>query len=143
MNKYSLTLIALLTGLLAAVPAGAKTFYKWVDENGATHYSERKPHDQQAEAVSIRGGRTTSTETPADTAGEEAEEEAAPQAQAQAQPASRKDPDRCQRARQNIQTLNNNARVRVQDDNGEYRYLSEEEKQQQMADSQQIASESC
>ncbi len=34
---------------LAAAPAAAPRTYKWVDENGTTHYSETRPTDRKAE----------------------------------------------------------------------------------------------
>lgn len=39
--------------LLAAAPAAAPRTYKWVDENGTTHYSEIRPRDRHAEELSL------------------------------------------------------------------------------------------
>ncbi len=40
-------------GLLTAAPAAAPRTYKWVDENGTTHYSETRPTDRKAEQLSL------------------------------------------------------------------------------------------
>jgi len=39
--------------LLAAAPAAAPRTYKWVDEDGITHYSQTRPTDRQAEELSL------------------------------------------------------------------------------------------
>lgn len=149
MNKLPLVMTALFAaGILSAPAAMSKNFYKWVDESGATHYSERKPTGQEAETVAIRGGRTTaadeeSSATPEATT--EATREAAPQVppQAAAPLPDLKDPERCQAARENMQTLSTYARIRVQGDDGEMRYLTPEEKQEKMTESQNAVNEAC
>ncbi len=40
------------TALLLAAPAAPSRTYKWVDENGLTHYSETRPAGQEAEELS-------------------------------------------------------------------------------------------
>ena len=42
----------LAAALLAAAPAAAPRTYKWVDENGVTHYSQTRPANQKAEELS-------------------------------------------------------------------------------------------
>ncbi|GMQ75682.1 MAG: hypothetical protein BMS9Abin01_0937 [Gammaproteobacteria bacterium] len=39
--------------LLAAAPMAAPRTYKWVDEDGITHYSQTRPTDRQAEDLSL------------------------------------------------------------------------------------------
>jgi len=143
MNKFSLIVTTLLAAGVFSSAAQAKTFYKWVDETGATHYSERKPNDQEAEAVSIRGGRTTSAEEPAATPTTSQAEPEAPAQTAAAEPPNLKDPERCAAAQENMKTLTTYARIRVQGDDGEMRYLSDEEKQAKMTESQQAVNEAC
>jgi hypothetical protein len=47
MKPYLFAPVALaFAAALAATPISAQ-MYKWVDENGATHYSDRKPDDQK------------------------------------------------------------------------------------------------
>lgn len=40
--------------LLVAAPGPAARTFKWVDENGITHYSETRPSDRKAEELSLR-----------------------------------------------------------------------------------------
>ena len=44
--------------VVVAVPAVAGT-YKWVDEDGTTHYSQSKPPGRQAEEMSLKSGWTS------------------------------------------------------------------------------------
>jgi len=57
MKPYRVAPLALTFAVaLAATPVSAQ-MYKWVDENGATHYSDRKPDDQKTadKAKSVDG----------------------------------------------------------------------------------------
>lgn len=47
---------ALLSALLCCGPIGAATaqVYKWVDENGVTHYGERPPQNRKAQTVETK-----------------------------------------------------------------------------------------
>lgn len=45
--------VLLLMAAFTATKSEAATFYKWIDESGATHYSENKPETTTSEAVSI------------------------------------------------------------------------------------------
>ena len=38
--------------------------YKWVDENGVTHYGNQKPPEAKAEQVKVSGGGVSSNENP-------------------------------------------------------------------------------
>jgi hypothetical protein len=44
--------------ILVAVPAAART-YKWVDEDGTTHYSQTKPPHRQAREMSLKSSWTS------------------------------------------------------------------------------------
>ena len=64
-NSRDLVALALAAAaVLAAAPASAQ-LYKWVDEKGATHYSDRKPDDEKtAKKVKSVDGATVSVYTP-------------------------------------------------------------------------------
>jgi hypothetical protein len=49
--KYRLSLVVMGAALLAAAPAAAPRTYKWVDNQGVTHYSQSRPPGRQAEEV--------------------------------------------------------------------------------------------
>lgn len=42
-----------LSSLLASAPACAETYYKWVDQDGITHYSKEKPTDRESEETLV------------------------------------------------------------------------------------------
>jgi cytosine/adenosine deaminase-related metal-dependent hydrolase len=131
----------LFTGI--PVAQAAKDYYKWTDENGVTHYSARKPHDQTAEVISIRTGQRvvnpSSTNAEQGTAAKPAPGVAGNGASTE----NLKDPERCENARTNLETLRNNARVRMQNEDGEIYYLSEEEKAEKTAQFEKAVAESC
>lgn len=147
-------LSAVLAGaLLTPQFAHAKTFYKWVDSDGVTHYSARKPRGQEAEEVEVKGGRTTKTSpsaASANTGAAAATQAAAPQQQTAPAGAAEsdaalanKDPERCKAARERLQTLESYARVRIRGEDGQLRYLSQQEKDEKLQEAKQAIQESC
>ena len=61
--RFHLTLLALGTLLMTATSqVGART-YKWVDENGTTHYSQTRPVGRKFEEVSPPGGWVSAIQT--------------------------------------------------------------------------------
>jgi hypothetical protein len=130
--------------LVAGMPLAnaATNYYKWTDENGVTHYSARKPHDREAEVIRVRSGQPIPT-APAASASDRAP--SAPQARndSNAVTANLKDPERCETARDNLETLRTNARVRMKSEDGEIRYLSEEEKAEKTREFEKAVAESC
>lgn len=48
--------------LVAASSAAAPRTYKWVDEEGTTHYSQNKPPHRHAEELSLKSGWTSGIE---------------------------------------------------------------------------------
>ncbi len=60
--KFRISPIVLGAALLAAAPTAASRTYKWVDENGTTHYSQTKPPDRQAEELSLERQWTSGIE---------------------------------------------------------------------------------
>ena len=120
---------ALLTAiLLLPATSYAKDFYKWRDENGVTHYSVRPP--KGLHSVKIRTTNTGDIVVPVpsqtSSANTQATTESSKRSTAAAVP-PQKNPKLCRKAQENLKILQENARVRVQEDDG-HRYLSEEEK---------------
>jgi len=56
-TNFRIAIAALSVALIAAAPATAARTYKWVDEDGTTHYSQSKPPDRHAQELSLKGGR--------------------------------------------------------------------------------------
>ncbi len=145
MNK--LFLACLLT---VATFAQAAPLYKWVDENGVTHFSEYPPENQSGtESVDIRGipsisGQGNPAAQTSETAAvsSPAQQPLIPEVEKVENPV--KSPELCQQARQNLAQIQTNRRVRAPDpETGELRYLSEEEIATQLANWQKRAETYC
>ncbi|PSF05876.1 DUF4124 domain-containing protein [Marinobacter fuscus] len=148
MNRKTL----LLTIVLAAAPAigSGASVYKWTDANGVTHFGDRQPTGQSAEQVNVRAGTSRNPPAQRQSAQEQLEaleSEQAAQQQRQkesaVEEARRKQREaNCSTARANLGIIESNARIRVEE-NGESRYLSPEEIEQQRQQFQRIADENC
>tara|TARA_R110002073_G_scaffold241533_7_gene403602 strand:- start:1100 stop:1540 length:441 start_codon:yes stop_codon:yes gene_type:complete len=145
MNKLFLTCLLAAATLVQAAP-----LYKWVDENGVTHFSEYPPENQSGtEAVDIRGipsisGQGSPAPQSPDTAAvtTAAQQPLIPEVEKVENPI--KSPELCQQARQNLAQIQTNRRVRAPDpETGELRYLSEEEIATQLANWQKRADTYC
>ena len=53
------SIVLLLTAVLTTTAAEAAKTYKWVDENGVTHFSTRQPPRQNADKTVLQGGTLT------------------------------------------------------------------------------------
>ncbi len=112
--------------------------YKWTDEKGQVHYSERPPLGTQAEAIKPETGHSEPVNYSL-----AVDEKAKEEKKAEAEKTSLKDPERCKSARQNLDTLKTYARIRIKGDDGEYRYLTPDEKQQKTNEATKAIEESC
>lgn len=138
--------------LAFATQVNAKEYYKWVDDDGVTHYTVVAPKDRPSELVRVMGGGKTaagkSNAAPASKAlpGDETGF-GAPKPKPAAEKAEAKmsvvDPARCEIARNNIQTLTNHPRIRITEADGSIRYLTDEEKAEKMAEAEAAVRESC
>jgi hypothetical protein len=133
----------------ASLPSMASdTYYRWVDENGTPMNSDHPPPPGTKYEKVVVGsgmsrrpaadGASPATETPDRAA-------TAPQQQAAAteQHTSNKDPEACATARQNLETLNTRARIRMPDGDGSYHFLTEEEKEAQREQARAVITRAC
>lgn len=147
--------LSVITGLLTILAlmsaAHAAKVYKWVDEEGVTHYGEQAPTNKDFELISTSGAPASSKNkaknTPAAVEASSEKENAKPldfeeQKKLREQEAQVRK-DNCENAKANLKTIEENARIRIMDDNGEYRYLSEEERQQQLERAKNIIATNC
>ncbi|MEQ9544408.1 MAG: DUF4124 domain-containing protein [Marinobacter sp.] len=147
MNKIILTLAIILAA--APIAASGASVYKWTDENGVTHFGDRQPTGQQAEQVNVRSG-TSSGGQQRQSPQEQIQEldarqadEAEKRKESAVEEARRKQREaNCTTARSNLRILDRNSRIRVEED-GEQRYLSPEEIDEQRQKFQEIADENC
>ncbi|AWM60694.1 DUF4124 domain-containing protein [Pseudomonas songnenensis] len=134
-------------GLLLALCGNvmAAQVYKWVDAQGVTHFGAQPPQGQQVETVNTVTAPAKSAATPQPPAQEEADADQSSidrkvKQQVAAQEAERK--RYCESMRTNLAQLQNNPRVRVED-NGETRRLTEEERQSRINETRDKIAENC
>lgn len=104
--------------------------YRWVDNNNVVHYSHEHPADKDYSEVNIQVAYSApiiksepSTENDEDNANDK-------------QPTSQLSPEEitknCESAQVNLKVLNSFERITIEDESGETRLLSNEEKQEQV-----------
>ena len=139
-----------LCALLSAawIPqASAETYYRWKDDRGNPVHSDRPPPagidyevintgSKLVRRVEAEEGAVPATTRPTPS-NEFTPEISEPEALVE------KNPEYCARAQANLETLRTNARVRIRDENGEYVYLSEEEKDIQRKKAQDLIAVHC
>lgn len=122
--------------------AQASDVYRWKDANGTVHFGEHPPQGIAAEQLSTSTGKratsqrpknTTASTSPADSSVDASAEEKAAKAPVVATkpPKPKKDKGICKRARSNLKTLTERARIRQKDENGEESFMSEAQKDEQ------------
>jgi hypothetical protein len=141
----------ILVGTAISSFVEAKEFYKWVDDDGVTHYTVRAPKDRPSTLIRTQVGTGGSKgnsqaipasralpgdETGSDPKAKSKQDKAAPQMTAV-------DPQRCSVAKANIDTLSNHARIKVTEGDGSIRYLSDSERNEKMAEAEAAMRESC
>lgn len=130
------------------VNAAGSGYYRWTDENGQTHFSQKPPEGKASDFVRSSTG---STEKPAQSADDDPSK---PQKKAEATPEQakqpetlealpEKDPERCARARNMQKSLEGYSRIRAKQADGTYRVLTEEDKTQQRETAQKAIEIYC
>ena len=150
--KLSCSLLSIpLLAIALAASVQASEVFKWVNEEGVTSYGEHAPTDKDYSMIKTYG------EVPSDA--EEAKQRLEQQ-RADKKMADEKDLDyaeqkkiadqqakvraeNCKGAQNNLKTIQENARVRLLGEDGEFRYLSDEERQQQIDTAKEMISANC
>lgn len=138
------SLLLLLSSLALAAP-----IYKWVDEQGITHFGSEPPSGHQVERVSTNTFQPPMPEKSAAQLAAEAEQ-ASSKTQAQIDREVRKQVAEeaaalkkyCANVRHNLAQLENNPRVLAEID-GKPTRLNEEERQARIAEMKQVIRERC
>ena len=127
-------LMTISTILAFSATARAETYYRWKDERGQPVHSDRPP----PKGVNYEVVSTSSTLVrPVEGDTGAVPKKVTPTVSNDFEPVEtkkvtvEKNPEHCARARENLATLNSSARIRLRNDQGEYRYLDEEEKEAQ------------
>ncbi|WP_439886286.1 DUF4124 domain-containing protein [Pseudomonas sp. MBLB4123] len=138
----------LLSSLLLALsaPAMAGQVYKWVDAQGVTHFGAQPPQGAQATSINTATPPPKPAEPqPAPTFKNIADPEQAAIDKKVKQEVAAKEAERkqyCDSMRNSLAQLQNNPRVRIEED-GEVRRLSEEERQERIGAAQKSIADNC
>lgn len=149
MTKHSLMLMTMLL-IIAPAMAMSASVYKWTDENGVTHFGDRQPVGTSSETLNVRSGTASANgnsrpgpQQRLDAIREQQQQEADRQTESAMEEARRKQREaNCATARTNLEIIRTNSRIRVQE-NGEPRYLTPEEIDEQKTKYEEIAAENC
>lgn len=148
------TIASAICVLSLAMPASASTTYRWVDQNGNPVLSDRPPEagvpytevgvdtgirrypkPVAPETVASDDLATASSSTPTSQTSEKETANTTVVVEAY--------PELCERARDNIFKLETFPRMRVRDDSGEVRFMSDEERAEQLATAYEVRDANC
>ncbi|HKK15369.1 MAG TPA: DUF4124 domain-containing protein [Gammaproteobacteria bacterium] len=141
--------LCLLAGILMATTAAATEIYKWVDENGQTHYGEKPPHEN-AEKVEFHEVPEASQEVKQYNRDRnkllQVMEEERLQKQQEKRIAAQEKQDleeKCDRIEKRLASLQLRAHFYRENEDGERVYLTEEEVKEEIRRLQKIQHKDC
>ncbi len=133
--------------IFSTTASGGNTHYRWIDERGQPVHSDRPPPagiDYEVISTGSSLVRQVSGDegaVPAETmprVGNEFDQVDL------AEPEEvEKNPEYCERATKNLEALENATRIRTRNDQGELRYLSEEEREAEIVKSKEAIATHC
>ncbi len=139
-----------LLSLSGWASAAGGTYYRWVDASGTEVNSDRPPPAGiEYETVStttnlLQPGKPqqapATSEAPS---APPAEEKSAAAPAGSVRTIIKKNPEYCEAARKNLETLSTHARIRISDADGNIRYIDEKEKAEQRATAEAIIAQHC
>ena len=142
----------MLVLFLQGQPADASTTYRWVDDNGNPVLSDRPPEAgiPYTEVGIEAGFRRYPKPVANETAGQASESNvsSSPLSSATGRQSNRVEvveaqPALCEQAKDNIFKLETFPRMRVRDDDGEVRFMSDEERATQLATAYKVRDANC
>ncbi|PFG51766.1 uncharacterized protein DUF4124 [Marinobacter sp. LV10R520-4] len=146
--KIQLKKMALILAMAPAMVNSAAV-YKCTDADGVTHFGDRQPTGTQAEQISVRSGQSSFVNTTPSAQQQvnelEQRQQAASEESRVADAAATRQALRqtnCDAARQNLEIISNNARIRVSED-GEQRFLTPDEISLQKQKYEEIVEQNC
>ena len=140
--------------MVVSKPVSAAEYYTWVDDDGVTNYSQRDPEGYQAEYITEnqRFGReqfvppppaATDKPTTTSTGNVNADAAVADEKAAIAQEVAKVKQDNCRIGTQNLARLESYSRIKVREENGEERFLNDEEKAQRTDEARALIRDNC
>ncbi|OUR87431.1 hypothetical protein A9Q81_25990 [Gammaproteobacteria bacterium 42_54_T18] len=147
------TTALLFLTLLFASAAQAKSYYKWIDERGVTHYGSQPPAAYINSAIKINVSSSTpsgkaAAQTKIDARKKKMNEKPPVDKTNSVEQQAQKEQDEtnkknCDIYRKNITLIGQNNRIREKNDEGAVVMLSEEERQARLKKAKDFISEFC
>lgn len=149
------TLLGMFILPLLLITESHAEIYKWVDAEGNVHYGQQRPHDADAQKLDIQQEPTTTfhsgkkepvkeDDTPQDGEQQPADEPAAQEEKKVETPAEKKQRlEACARAKKSLATMESIGRIRSKDAEGNYTYLSQQQKEAQMKQARDLIKKYC
>jgi hypothetical protein len=143
-HKTIIFVISLLLCNLYLANVSAAKFYKWTDEDGSIHYGDNAPDEvDSAEPVHISGQKTSKTVHNIPKFTVEDEQELTSEQQEKNKERETQLKDYCNGISKNIKQLQIGGRIQTIDDEGNRKFLNDEEQQQKLKKYQDQLSEKC
>ncbi|RMD71644.1 MAG: DUF4124 domain-containing protein [Gammaproteobacteria bacterium] len=130
--------------LFAALPAYGATIYKWIDEKGITHFSQTPPPQGNAQEISFElpppppEGSLEKLKAP-----EKTKEASLEDKRRQAEEQARIRKEVCSDLQKRLETLQGHARLYTKDEKGNITWLTEEQRQKLIKETQARLKEFC
>ncbi len=149
------TLLGMFILPLLFITESNAEIYKWVDAEGNVHYAQQRPSDANAERLDIQQEPATtfrsgakdavkSEEATQDGTQKPAEEPTAKEEKKVETPAEKKQRlEACTKARKSLATMESIGRIRSKDAEGNYTYLSQQQKEAQMKQARDLIKKTC
>jgi uncharacterized protein DUF4124 len=131
-NKLAIWVsLMVFIGTISLPSVAENTYYRWQDDRGNPVHSDRPPPEGVDYEV-VSTGTSLVRKVEAGEGAVPADLESAPGNEFErietAKREVKKNPETCKRAQDNLTTLDTYARIRVRDNQGDYRYIDEDEK---------------
>lgn len=144
--RPTLAIAAVAAAIFSTPAMAADEYYRWVGDDGVTHYGSRPPEGVEAEKISTYGGKKSSpakSSTYSTQSDDNNQPQGGPQTEAQKQAmAARK--EQCDQERERLSKLQSSGtRIRMQNSDGTSRYLSPEEINKEISSSQEFINQAC
>lgn len=144
--KCTLAALCLATGLNILNAAAGETYYRWVDDRGNPMHSDRPP-PKGIDYEVITTGSSFKREVTAQEGAVPLQVKPSPsndfEVSKKEKAASKKNPEYCARARDNLTQLNTKARIRTRNEQGEVHFLSDEQKETERKKAQEAINAYC
>lgn len=149
--KLWTTLLMATVAFSTTIPTQAETVYKWKDDEGVIQYTDSAPTNHEYSTFEVRGGVPSGAEK----ATQKLEQQRSGKYQSEqkageyAQQKNERDKqakvrkENCANAQKNLKMMQENSRIRILDDDGEFRYINDEERQQHIDKATDTITENC